>query len=84
MPAARGESGGRVVPDRGVQLVVASGKFEVQASVAATPKSLIDSAKPIASVDQMAGARIGMTKPQGLGPARAVHPGRRPRTPAQD
>ena len=28
--------------------------------MAATPKSLMDSAKPIAIADQMAGARIGM------------------------
>ena len=28
--------------------------------MAATPKSLIDSANPMASADQMAGARIGM------------------------
>ena len=34
-------------------------KFELYASVAATPKSEIDSAKPIASADIKAGARIG-------------------------
>ena len=34
-------------------------KWELYASVAAIPKSLTDSAKPIASADQIAGARIG-------------------------
>lgn len=38
---------------------MASEKLELYASVAAMPKSLIDSAKPIASADQMAGASIG-------------------------
>ncbi len=38
---------------------VASGKCELYARVAATPKSLTDSANPIASADQMAGASIG-------------------------
>ena len=38
---------------------MASEKFELYASVAATPKSLMDSAKPMASADMMAGARIG-------------------------
>src|ERR1700728_1536654 len=40
---------------------VAREKLELYASVAATPKSLTDSANPIASADQIAGARIGVT-----------------------
>src|ERR1700733_8996256 len=38
---------------------VAREKLELYGSVAATPKSLIDSANPIASADQIAGASIG-------------------------
>ena len=38
---------------------MASEKFELYARVAATPKSLIDSAKPMARADQMAGASMG-------------------------
>ena len=43
--------------------------------MAATPKSLIASAKSIASADQIAGASIGQISRRRRGPARAVHPG---------
>ena len=50
-------------------------KFDLYASVAATPKSEIDSANPIASADMMAGARIGTISRSARHAGRAVHPG---------
>ena len=71
-----GREARREAVDVGVELIGGQREVGLKASVAATPKSLTDSAKPIASADQMAGARIGRMSRRDASAGGAVDPGR--------